>query len=186
MIAALAVFAAACNSGPNSRQDAQNEVARRESAAVAVGQQRMIKSQQIPSFDWSQVRQTIIDAETIQATGAVSTSQGIAMDGSLVWWCPSIGAPVAATTQLTPSQQYVDIQNDGSREKYPVDQAEPTGVYPGDTTGTWVICTDDAGKKIGKYYEGFVDTTIGIVPNLPPAKRVVVTGSTFTFKEENK
>lgn len=177
-----AVVFAACGQteGQNKAQDAYN----REQNAVSTGLQRMQKSQQLPTFDWSQVRQTLIDVETIQAKGVTTTSVGYSDYGTMIWWCPSIGSPVASTTELTPTQQYVDIPNDGDRQKFPVDQAEPTGVYPGQSNGTWVICTDDAGQKIGKYWEGPVDTTVGVRGGLPADKRVTVDEATFKFSEK--
>ena len=177
VVAAVVLGACHNNQGQNKAQDTYN----REQNAVSTGLQRMQKSQQLPTFDWSQVRQTLIDVETIQAQGVATTSVGYSDYGTLIWWCPSIGSPVASTTELTPTQQYVDIPNDGDRAKFPVDQAEPTGVYPGQSNGTWVICTDNNGKKIGKYWEGPVDTTVGVVGGLPADKRVKVDQSTFDF-----
>ena len=88
VVLAVAIFAGCNNSqGQNKAQD----VAQREQNAVATGLQRMQKSQQVPTFDWSQVRQTLIDVETIQATGVATTSVGYSDYGTLIWWCPSVG-----------------------------------------------------------------------------------------------
>ena len=160
----------------------ENVVAEQEK--VSTGFNRLSKSQQIPTFDWSQERQTVIDAETIRATGSISTTMFFIEGVGMISWCPSSGAPVPATYQLSASQQYIDIKRDDTRQKFPVDQGEPTGVYVGDSNGTWIICLDDDGNKFGQYWEGPVGSTIGVVTGLDPTKRVKVAEITYKFKSE--
>lgn len=69
---------------------------------------KFLKSQPVPIFDWSQIRQTLIDVETAQAHSIATTSfffnQGVQEP---YFVCPSIGFPVASTTQLTNPQQVI-------------------------------------------------------------------------------
>lgn len=175
----------ACTSpakGDNQRKvGGANAVA--EQQAVGTGFQRLTQTQVIPSFDWSQERQTVIDVETIRATGAVSTTAGYLNGVGMIWWCPSSGAPVPSTYQLSASSQWVDLPGDETRALFQLDQGEPTGVYVGDSSGTWTLCLDDQGRKFAKYWEGFVDSTVGIVTSYPADKRVKVDEVTFKFTE---
>jgi hypothetical protein len=181
-IALVAVVSlAACSDSKEADQGGQN--ARDEQRAVSTGFSRLADSQQIPSFDWSQERQTLIDVETIRANGATSTSRFFLEGVGLVGWCPSTGAAVPSSFQLSSTSQYVDLPGDDTRTQYPIDQGEPTGVYVGDSTGTWVICLDDAGNKFGQYWEGYVMTTVGVVDGLPSELRIRISESTFEFTE---
>ncbi len=180
VIAGLLIMSACDN--PQSSKGA--ETAKQEQDAVQTGFNRLNNSQQIPTFDWSQERQTVIDVETIRATGATSTTAGYLEGIGMIWWCPSAGAPVASTYQLSGSTQYADLPGDGSRELLPLDQGEPTGVYVGPSSGTWTLCLDDNGKKFAKYWEGYVDSTVGIVTSYPADKRVVISEATFTFTDK--
>ena len=178
----------ACTDTPSKKASAKQggENVRAEQEAVATGFARLTKSQQIPTFDWSQERQTVIDAETIRATGSTSTTMFFIEGVGMIQWCPSSGAPVPSTYQLSASQQYVDIPKDDTRQKFPTDQGEPTGVYVGDSAGTWVICLDDSGNKFGVYWEGPVGSTVGVVGGLDQAKRVRVDEITYQFKSEGE
>lgn len=180
IVAGLLVMSACDN--PQSSKGA--ETAKQEQDAVQTGFNRLNNSQQIPTFDWSQERQTVIDVETIRATGATSTTAGYLEGIGMIWWCPSAGAPVASTYQLSGSTQYADLPGDGSRELLPLDQGEPTGVYVGPSSGTWTLCLDDNGKKFAKYWEGYVDSTVGIVTSYPADKRVVIDEATFKFTDK--
>lgn len=180
VIAGLLIMSACDN--PQSSKGA--ETAKQEQDAVQTGFNRLNNSQQIPTFDWSQERQTVIDVETIRATGATSTTAGYLEGIGMIWWCPSAGAPVASTYQLSGSTQYADLPGDGSRELLPLDQGEPTGVYVGPSSGTWTLCLDDNGKKFAKYWEGYVDSTVGIVTSYPADKRVVISEATFIFTDK--
>lgn len=178
--AVLALTACPSNS---DEQKKGGETAKEEQQAIQTGFNRLSDSQQIPVFDWSQERQTVIDVETIRATGATSTTAGYLEGIGMIWWCPSAGAPVPSTYQLSGTTQYVDLPGDESRELYGIDQGEPTGIYVGDSSGTWTLCLDDNGNKFAKYWEGYVDSTVGIVTSYPAQLRVVVDDITFQFTE---
>jgi hypothetical protein len=68
----------------------------------AVDNQQYAYVQPIPFFPFSQIRQTVIEAEAIDALGVATTTfffvPGI---DHPVYSCPSIGVPVPATDQLS-------------------------------------------------------------------------------------
>ena len=179
------IFGAGCTQR-NKANKAAGQNAAGEQQAISSGFGRLSNSQPIPSFDWSQERQTLIDVERARATGTTTTSSGYLEGVGLVWWCPSIGAPVPSTYQLSAADQWVDIPNDHSSERFQLEQGEPTGVYVGESAGTWTLCLDDNGKKFAKYWEGYVESTVGVVSNYPADKRVVISSATFQFTEKPK
>lgn len=178
------LLGSACMSSKQNKAAGKDHAA--EQKAVSDGFNRQEKSQPVPTFDWSQVRQTLIDVEGAQATGATTTTAFYLEGIGLIGWCPSIGAPVASTAQLSASKQFVDLPGDHTNSLVEVDQGEPTGIYPGASTGTWTICLDDNGKKFGHYWEGYVASDIGINSSFPADKRVKITSSTYNFTEPPK
>lgn len=116
--------------------------------------QQFQKAQPAPSFKWSQIRQTLIDIETAQAHGAQTTSFFFNLGvQEPIQSCPSIGFPVATTTQITNPQQ--------EQDKTSIAQIDPNGVYAGDSTGTYVICVAPNGSTYAQYWEGYVDSVSG-------------------------
>ncbi len=185
LVVFFGTFAGTCSNN-SEESEKGGKTAKEEQKAVQTGFNRLSNSQQVPTFDWSQERQTVIDVETIRATGATSTTAGYLEGIGLIWWCPSAGAPVPSSYQLSGSTQWVDLPDDNSRELFSIDQGEPTGVYIGQSSGTWTLCLDNNGKKFAKYWEGYVDSTIGIINSYPADKRVVVQQATFNFTEKPK
>lgn len=184
-VLAIGLVATACTS-PSDSSRKGGETAQAEQQAVQTGFNRLVDSQQVPSFDWSQERQTLIDTETIRANGALSTTQFYLEGIGMVQWCPSKGAPIPSSYQLSGTKQWVDIPDDESRQLYDIDQGEPTGVYVGDSNATWVLCLDDNGKPFAVYWEGPVGSSIGIINGLPADKRVQLNETTFEFTEGPK
>ncbi len=112
------------------------------------------KAHPTPKFDRSQMRQNLVDIITAQA-GTTQTTSFFFLEGiGLVSQCPSIGFPIASTTQLTNPEQI-------SRGSTVIPQVEPTGVFTGDSSGTYVICVDAEGSAYAVYYEGYVQTVTG-------------------------
>lgn len=182
LVCTLIAAGSACSLNPNpksSKTAGQN--ATKEQNAIATGFGRLSDSQPVPSFDYSQERQLLIDIETIRAEGAHGTAYATALDGSLLWWCPNFGAPVPSTYQLSAETQYVDIPGDRSHERFPLEQGEPTGVYIGESSATTTLCLDDNGKPFAKYEEANVGWTSGVVNGLPDDKRARVDEITFAF-----
>lgn len=149
-----ALLVAACDSG-KSQQNAQQKD-QQSSAQGLVDLQRALPT---PKFDYSQIRKNLIEIETAQATSVATTSfffnQGIK---DPVHVCPSIGFPIASDTQLTNPQQ-VYRNGDGSHDV--IAQVDPSGIFAGPSTGTYVICIDATGKAYANYFEGFVQTVTG-------------------------
>lgn len=185
-IAAVGTLAgiAGCTADKTAKKAGNNAASEQRAVADSFG--RVAGSQQVPTFDYSQHRQTLIDVESVQATGAVSTTQFFLEGIGLVAWCPSIGLPVPSTAQLSPSQSWVDLPGDRSKTWRQVDQGEPTGIYVGQSSGTYTMCLDDQGKKFAQYWEGYVYSTVGVVPNLAADKRVRIAQATFQFAETPK
>lgn len=70
--------------------------------------------------------------------------------------CPSIGFPIPTTSNLSNPTQRVN-EHDSV-----INQAEATGIYTGDSSGTYVICVDPNGKPYANYWEGYVKAVTGV------------------------
>jgi len=125
------------------------------------------KSQPIPAFNYSQLRATLISIETAEAKSTQTTSFFYNMGSNVpILSCPSIGFPVPATDELTnPSQVVGESETDKwGGEQYvsgTVSLIDPTGVYSGNTTGTYVVCVNSSGEEYAVYWEGFVSAVSG-------------------------
>lgn len=131
--------------------------------AIANQEDRYNQSQPIPEFDWSQLRETAINIITAQAQTTNTTTfffnQGIAEPVSQ---CPSIGYPLPTTTQLTNPSDVVSVDTPGEGgSAVTVGQMEPSGVFSGDSTGTYVLCINGNGDAYAQYWEGFIMTVSG-------------------------
>lgn len=171
-VAAL-VLLSACSDGPGSKE---TEAAKQQLAGFNA-------NQPVPVFNYSQLRQNLIELETSQAQTTQTTSFffNMGVQGP-IGTCPSIGYPIPTTDQLTNPQQSVTHGNDGIAT---VGQIEANGVYTGDSSGTFVICVDADGKPYANYWEGFVQTVSGPAVWDDAAKQVKLTGApsaTFTAK----
>lgn len=123
------------------------------------------KTQPVPVFSFSQLRQNLAEIESAQAHGVQTTTFFFNMgERDPIQSCPSIGAPIPTTAQITnPEQPLRDnsqpLNNGGGNVT--VGQMEPTGVYGGNSTGTYVMCIGGNGKPYADYWEGFVQTIFG-------------------------
>lgn len=130
------------------------------------------KNQPVPLFDWSQYRATLIDILNAQVHGQVTTSfffnQGV---DNPIHTCPSIGFPVPTTAQLTNPDQAFDWHETSAV----LPQPEQSGVYTGDSSGTYAVCVAPSGQKYIKYWEGFIDT-VGAPAHWEPGKGIVLDG----------
>ncbi len=144
-IAALAVLTAACEQ--NNAENKDKEVVEDQQAVYA-------GSQPIPFFNFSQVRDTLIQIYNQIVPESRSTySVFFTNDGTPVWSCPSRGFPLAADTQLTNP-----LKNWGGQGAA-IEQAEPSGVYTSkNTNATWVLCVRDNGDVVPVYSEPMVLT----------------------------
>lgn len=149
---ALTVFLF-CTAGSCTGEDES-----KDSKTVRRQEEQYTKGQPPPAAAWSQKRQNIIDIETAQIVTTVTTTfffnQGIQNPIKI---CPSIGFPIPATDQLTNPEKVLD-RREGD---VVIAQQETTGVFTGDTSGTYVICVDENGKGRIVYWEGFVQAETG-------------------------
>lgn len=115
-------------------------------------------NQPIPQADWSQYRQTLIDVENAQIHGIATTTFFYNMGvKDPIKSCPSLGYPVASTSQITNPDQKVG----GSNGNVTIAQMEPNGSYTGDSQGTYVACVATGGVPYVTYWEGHVETEGG-------------------------
>ena len=173
---ALVAMTSACTGGKDSGQNARE----REQEAIDNGFDRLVDSQQVPSFDYSQERQTLIDVMSVRAEGTHGTAVATAMSGELLWWCPTVGAPVPSTYQLTNPDQIIGGDGNDTEEQV-IPLGEPSGIYTGDSAATWTLCLDDAGTPFARYEEANVGWVSGVVDGLPAERRSHVDEITFEF-----
>lgn len=156
LVLAAAVALVAC--GGNSSQNAEYQTQTRIQAHFE-------RVQPVPSYSFSQLRQNLREIETAQAEGVQTTSFFFNLgDRDPIQTCPSVGAPIPSTDQITNPQQPLRDNgpplNNGDGN-VTLSQMEPTGVYTGDSTGTYVICVGADGKPYADYWEGYVQTVFG-------------------------
>lgn len=181
VVASLLLANCSGNDGKKDNKSAEE----REKEATDTGMKRMTQSQPIPVFDYSVQRQTLIEVETMQAQGTYGTAQVTTIDGTLLWWCPTLGAPIPATYQLSNPWEAEWRSGSGGDDAAAVTaRAEPTGVYTGDSAATWIRCTDDAGTPFVMYDEAQVRWTSGVLAGLPEDKRARVDEITFEFSTD--
>lgn len=118
-------------------------------------------TQPIPHANWSQYRQTVIDVENAEINGVATTTFFYNMGSNTpIKSCPSIGFPVASTSELT-NPQVAESHGQYGDGTVTVGQQEPNGVFTGSSTGTHVVCVQANGTKRIDYWEGFVETEGG-------------------------
>lgn len=171
-LAAVTILAACTSDKPNGQQREQSQ------QNASFGQ--MITAQPLPQFTHSQLRANLIEVETAQAQGVQTTSfffnQGMR---DPIMTCPSIGAPIPTTNQLSNPQKVVTAPYQSAAV---VANIEPNGVYTGDSTGTYVMCLGADGKPYANYWEGFVQTVFAPAVWDDKTHQVKVTGpASFKF-----
>lgn len=120
------------------------------------------KAQPVPEFKWSQYRQTLIDIETAQADGSQTTTFFFDPGTTApISSCPSLGFPVASTSELTNPSQIVEDPYAQGGTSVPIPQIDPNGIYAGNSSGTYVICINPDGSTYAQYWEGFTDAVSG-------------------------
>ena len=169
---ALVLGLAACSTGTEPEATKKDQ----ESSAQSLAD--LQKAHPTPSFERSQLRANLVDIATAQAEATQTTSFFLLEGVGVVGQCPSIGFPIPTTTQLTNPDQKA-----GSREGgyFGLPQVEPTGVYTGDSTGTYVICVDAQGSAYARYWEGYVQVLSGPAEVNSDGQIVLVGPSSFEF-----
>jgi len=153
--ALIGLSAAACTSSGSAPSGQQQENQQQQGDTTSLE-----NNQPIPHYNYSQIRQTLIDAETISANGTQTTSFFFQMgDPDPVFSCPSLGMPVANTAQLSNPQQVVNDSYPNGGAAVTIGQMDPNGIYaPSSSTGTYVICVNGSAAKYLQYWEGDVMT----------------------------
>lgn len=176
MIAAVLMLLLVGCSSPNGNKPKSDKEISKEI------EERYLRNQPIPKHDWSQYRQTLLEIEEAQITTIATTTfffnQGT---DAPIDSCPSIGFPLPTTAQLSNPQRTVSGPHQSGLT---LPSMEPTGVYTGDSSGTYVLCTDAEGRPYANYWEGFVKTVSGVAVWDDAAGRVKLTGApSFEFTE---
>jgi hypothetical protein len=153
VLAVAGMLAGCTHSGTKGGQATENQQQQQDTNSL-------VNDQPIPHFNYSQIRQTLIDAESIASNGTQTTSFFFQMgDPDPVFTCPSLGMPVANTAQLSNPQQVDNDPYPQGGAAVPIGQMDPDGVYaPSSSTGTYVICVNGSGAKYLEYWEGDVMT----------------------------
>jgi len=150
ILGAIALAVAACTSGNASSISNDQNVSNTQ-------MNQYEKVQPVPYFDSSAMRASLITILKAQTAPTNTWSVEVALDGSAIFSCASIGYPIPATDELTNPQQVVDVNTnpDGSAvwNNGVVEQADPNGVYGGDTAGTYIMCVGPDGKTTPVYSE---------------------------------
>lgn len=147
--------------GPSS-SDASASTAKEEANKVAMNTDRLNTNQPAPQFDWSLER--YIMGEMMKARNErVSTYSYVisSYTGQILDYCPSIGYPLAANTQMTNPEVVIDFGFGESRSGVTLPQAEQNGLYPSpSTSGTFVPCVNANGDLVPRYMEENVRTYV--------------------------
>ena len=180
--ASMAVAGTLLVAGCSSSTDQANNQERSDTGKSLT---TFLQAQPVPKYDWSQIRQTLIDVEGAQASSVQTTSFFFMMGMAHPYLvCNSIGYPVASTTQLTNPNQ---VQDMGSNNGAVISQMDPTGVYAGASAGTYVLCVDPDGKANVQYAEPSVHTVGGPARWNTQTQQIEFTGApTVTAKVGKK
>jgi hypothetical protein len=149
---ALAVAAGMSACGGSSASEGQKA----EHSIQSQIEDNYAKGQPVPALTNSQVRQNLIEIEEAIAEGVQTTSFFFNMGVTdPIKSCTSIGVPIAATAQLTNPDQIIKEGEHGAGNQT-IPQMDPTGIYTGETAGTYVLCISPSGEPYVSYWEGFV------------------------------
>jgi hypothetical protein len=168
-VAVLCTASACSGTGSSGGQAQENSQQQADTAALEA-------SQPLPHYNYSQIRQTLIDAETISANGTQTTSFFFQMGNQdPVYSCPSLGEPVANSSSLSNPQQVVGT---GNYNAVTTGQMDPDGIYtPVSSSGTYVICLSASGQPYLDYWEGDVFTVSGAAEWDTATHSIKVTGA---------
>jgi hypothetical protein len=159
--AAAAAVTAMTMAGCNGASTQNAAVANSADTSV---EQMIDNNQPAPVFPRSDIRDTGISVEAIQALGENTTSFAfLPGDKNPIWSCPSLGEPFASTSEITNPDQIDPDTNPGHANSTAavVPNMDPNGIYPGDSTGTYVVCVNSAGQQYANYWEGYVESVSG-------------------------
>lgn len=178
-----AALVAACGAIANNSQTAEF----RAQDAIQQHYNQVQPASDFAATGKSRIRQNLGELELAQENGVQTTSFECGSMGGCdpthppIKSCPSIGAPIPTTDQITnPDQPLRDVSqplNDGGGNVV-VGQMDPNGVYSGPSSGTYVLCIGAGGAVIPSYWEGDVQVEFapaqwvqgkGVVDTGPPS-----------------
>jgi hypothetical protein len=146
--------------GCTSTHSSSTKTLKAEQKSQAQITKRLEHNQPVPQFNYSQLRQNLIEVKDAEAKGVQTTSFFFQMgDKDPVYSCPSIGAPIDASDQLTnPNQIITQGSMNSSGGNVVIDQMDPTGEYStgGSSGATYVLCLGADGESHALYWEGQV------------------------------
>jgi hypothetical protein len=181
VVASIAVLGLSACSG--SSNVSANQKDSKTSATIL---QHFQGSQPAPIFDWSQLRQTAIDAETAQANTTQTTSFFFVLGvRDPIFTCPSIGYPVPETDQITSPDQTNNYGNNSGGNTV-TSQIDPNGVFGGNTTATFVICIGANGQKYLEHAEEDVHTVSGPAVWNETTHQIQITGNSTAVVKTHK
>ena len=137
--------------------EGKDDATKKDQKATARMADDYSKTQPIPQARYSQKRQNLIEIQKAQQEATVTTTFFFLEGVGPVSQCSSIGYPIATTDQLTNPLQ----MRNSYQSPYTIAQMEATGVFTGDSSGTYVICVDDTGSAYAQYWEGYVMAVTG-------------------------
>lgn len=184
MIIVLTVFGLLVAAGCSESMGSSSDAARKNDEQVSADAlEQFQRNQPTPKFDYSQLRQNLIELTTAQAQSTATTTffflEGV---DHPIDQCPSIGGAIPTTMQLTNPDQMEQAGH--GNQPYTLPQAEVTGVYTGDSTGTYVMCLDAQGNAYANYWEGYIKTVFGPAEWDAEAGQVKLVGPpSFDFSE---
>jgi hypothetical protein len=131
---------------------------------IEMGQQTqainsIIQNQPVPDLGgYSFERQVVIDTYLARNNTIATYAYMIAMDGTLIEICPSIGYPIPYSTQLTNPLKIERTWFENVGSEYGVlANPEPNGLYaPADAAATLVQCVNPDGSVSPTYIEWYV------------------------------
>lgn len=112
--------------------------------------------QPVPFFNWSMMRQVLIDIYQAQNEARQTWAVIVSNTGTPIFSCESEGYPIPVTTQLTNESQIAVTNINGSNYTGVVGQMEPNGTYSGNSLGTYVLCVRPDGTLAPVYAEPYV------------------------------
>lgn len=153
LLTLLAILVAGCGSNNSGSDGLKAE--RKIQADIETNYSR---AQPVPGLTNSQVRENLIEIQEAVAEGVETTSFffNLGMTDPIKT-CPSIGVPIPSTAQLTNPEQVIE-KGEHDSGSVTIPQMDPTGIYSGDSEGTYVLCIDATSKGYVSYWEGSVLT----------------------------
>ena len=121
-------------------------------------QSQYAKAQPVPAYDWSLERHLLIQLYNLRNQEVATHSVWRAINGNVLYDCPSMGYGLPYDTSLTNPLQPTKIGSLGDAPVTSIGQAEPNGVFAStNTAATWVMCVGDGGLIEPIYVEAPVN-----------------------------